>query len=195
MTTKFRTAKNQSHLVLRFPLSSLARDPKSYHRWAKVLIGLPGAKRVGYDIEITLRQATLAIMYENILMRDGNVELKSDWDVGNKQISNANDFTIRNSDGSQTSVAKGLVTIYHVKQWERFKKPSCPKGLKPKAQLSIGAINVKYPFTLTGSITAYIAREDRTTWQANINAYVLNQETKKYRVLSDGEIIAMVQCQ
>ncbi|AUI88951.1 hypothetical protein BS333_21460 (plasmid) [Vibrio azureus] len=197
VTTKFRTAKNQSHLVLRFPLSSLARDPKSYHRWAKVLIGLPGAKRVGHDIEITLRQATLAMMYENILMRDGNVELKSDWDVGgNHAISNVRDVTIKNSDGTTTSVVEGLVNLHSVKPWDTVPMPSCPRGLRPDITLSIGQIDIKYPYVLTGSVKPYVYRVDNRykRWTVSIDAYVTHVERQTYHRLSRGEIVAITRC-
>ena len=183
-----------THLVLRFPLSELASEPKDYTRWSNVLMDIPGAQRVGNDIDITLRQATLALMYDNIVMRDGYTTLTDDWDVGGHKISNAEDFTIRNSDGTQTSIAQGLVTIYHVKAWEEFAKPSCPEGLTATPQLSLASVDVIYPYTITGSLKPYIASETATTWAANIDAYVINTETKEYNVLNSGEIMAMVQC-
>ncbi|ARR47839.1 hypothetical protein CAY59_26790 (plasmid) [Vibrio campbellii] len=184
-----------THLVLRFPLSELASEPKDYTRWSNVLMDIPGAQRVGNDIDITLRQATLALMYDNIVMRDGYTTLTDDWDVGGEHaISHVRDITIRNSDGSVTSVSQGLINMHTVQPWGEVPKPSCPEGLAPKVTLAIGEVDVEYPYTLTGSIRPYVYDEDANNWTVNIDAYVVNVEANTYQRLSQGEIIAMTQC-
>ena len=69
--TGHRGIKNifNSHFIIRVPLSELEGDATEFYRWANPILAIPGAQRVGNDIEITLRQATLALMYDNIVMK------------------------------------------------------------------------------------------------------------------------------
>lgn len=189
------TAPYYSHMVLTLPLSTLISDTKEYLRWSVPLMTIPGAKKTAtQDIEITLRQATSALIYDDLLLRTGDKALTDDWDVGNQSITGVKDITIMNADGTEMSVAKSLVTTYQLKQWDKLKKPSCPQGLRAEPALAIGSLNVVYPHTLTGSIKAYIADETSTHWTVNIDAYVIDTRNGTYQVLSNGEIIAMVQC-
>ncbi|MFM2588262.1 type II secretion system protein [Vibrio sp. TBV020] len=193
--TDTTTAPHYSHMVLTLPLSSLVADTKEYLRWSVPLMTIPGARKTAtQDIEIILRQATSALIYDGLVLRTGDKALTDDWDVGNQSILGVQDLYINNSDGSTTSVAQGLVSVYSVKQWEKLEKPGCPQGLAPEVSLSVGAINVISPYTLIGSIKPYIANETSTHWTFNIDAYVLNTQTNKYQVLSNGDIVAMVQC-
>ena len=121
------------HLVIRIPLSELASDPKEWTRYSNVLIDIPGAKRAGSDIHITLRQATLALMYENIVMRDGFTTLTGDWDVGGAHgITNAKDVTLRASDGSQIPVSQYLVNVSRAQHGDWIDKPQCIAGQTPQ---------------------------------------------------------------
>lgn len=195
VTPDMTAAPHYMHYVVTIPLSTLVHDTKEYLRWSVPLMTIPGAQKTAtQDIEITLRQVTQSLLYDQFVWRDGNKALTDDWDVGNQSITGVKDITIVNADGTETSVAKSLVSTYQLKQWDQLKKPSCPQGLRPEPVLAIGSLNVVYPYTLTGSMKAYVASETSTHWTVNIDAYVIDTRDGTYRVLSNGEIIAMVQC-
>ncbi|CAK1810075.1 putative type IV pilin PilA [Vibrio crassostreae] len=183
------------HLVIRLPLSELDSDPKEWTRWSSVLINIPGAKRTGNDIDITLRQATLALMYENIVMRDGSVTLTEDWDVGGEYgITNAKDYTILNSDGTQKIVSKGLVNVVTVKHGERVYKPACPQGTTPDIMLSIGNIYIASDYELTGSQKPYLITTTNDYWDVGLEVRVKSLITGDLTKSSSGEITAFTQC-
>ncbi len=184
-----------SHLVITIPMSKLVSDTKEYLRWSVPLMTIPGAKKTdSQDIEITLRQATQSLIYDNLLMRSGENKLTDNWDVGGHAITNASEFSITNTDGTMTSVSEGLVSIHSLSPWDSLKKPSCPEGLTPNATAALGGVEVAYPYTLTGSIKPYISNETSTTWTFGLNAYVINENNNTYQLLSKGEIIVLVQC-
>ncbi len=195
-TPDMTAAPHYMHYVVTIPLSTLAHDTKEYLRWSVPLMTIPGAQKTAtQDIEITLRQVTQSLLYDQFVWRDGNKTLTDDWDVGGQHaISNARDFTIRNSDGSITSVSEGLTHIHSLKPWESLKKPSCPSGLSPDITLSIGSIDITYPNTLTGSIKPYVSSETSNHWTVSIDAYVINANNNTYQRLNTGEIIALTQC-
>lgn len=184
-----------SHMVLTIPLSTLMMDTKEYLRWSVPLMTIPGAKKTpAQDIEITLRQATSALIYDGFVLRTGDKTLTDDWDVGDHVIGNAKDFTIRNSDGSVSSISEALVYVHSLKPWDSISKPSCPDGLRPELTLSLGALDITYPFTLVGSIKPYVSNETSTHWTVTIDAYVMNNQNNTYQRLNTGEIIAFTQC-
>ncbi len=183
------------HLVIRIPLSELASDPKEWTRYSNVLIDIPGARRAGSDIHITLRQATLALMYENIVMRDGSATLTEDWDVGGQHgITNAKDYTIAASDGSQISVSKRLVTIENVSHGQTVRKPACSAGLSPNLILSIGEINLSTQHTELSEFKAYIKSQNSNDWTIAIDTTAKNKNTKNFEITHFGKATALVQC-
>ncbi|WP_439146833.1 hypothetical protein [Vibrio sp.] len=183
------------HLILQFPLSELKGDPKEWTRWSSVLMDIPGAKRVGQDIEITLRQATLALMYDNIVMRDGNATLKGDWDIGGEYgITNAKDYTIAASDGSQISVSKRLVTIEGVSHGDTVRKPKCSKGLSPQLTLSLSEIPTLRDYDYLISFKSYIESQNSNFWTIGIDSTMRNANTNKHEMTHHGKSTALVQC-
>ncbi|MEZ8822531.1 hypothetical protein AB4425_17315 [Vibrio sp. 10N.261.51.A1] len=183
------------HLVIRIPLSELASDPKEWTRYSNVLIDIPGAKRSGHDIHITLRQATLALMYENIVMRDGSVTLTEDWDIGGEHgITNAKDYLIAASDGSQISVSKRLVTIEGVSHGETVRKPACSEGLSPNLILSIGEIKLSTEHAELSEFKAYIKSQNDNYWTVAIDTTAKNKNTKSFEITHFGKATALVQC-
>ncbi|TKF00233.1 hypothetical protein FCV44_03990 [Vibrio kanaloae] len=183
------------HLVIRIPLHELDKDAKEWTRWSNVLIDIPGAKRSGNDIDITLRQATLALMYENIVMRDGSVTLTEDWDVGGAHgITNAKDYLIAASDGSQISVSKRLVTIEAVSHGQTVRKPACSIGLSPKLILNIGDIETPAHYESLAKFKSYILNENSNYWTIGVDTTAKNTKTKKMEATHFGKATALVQC-
>ncbi len=185
-----------SHLVITIPMSKLVSDTKEYLRWSVPLMTIPGAKKTDtQDIEITLRQATQSLIYEDLLMRDGEKTLTGHWDVGGDYaITNAKDFTIANSDGTGISIMEGLTFIYSVEPYSLLRKPTCPDGMTPEPKVAIGSIEVEYPMVLAGNIKPYIMMETDTHWSFSIDAYVVDAELGTYYRNEQGEIMVFVQC-
>jgi len=183
------------HFIMTIPLSTLTHDPKEFMRWGAPLMKIPGASQVLNDIVITLRPSTLALMFDDVVMRNGEATLTADWDVGNKAISNAKDFTIRNADGTQTYLSEWLTQSHIVRPGETLNKPSCPDGMKPNVYLGVSNIDVTYPYSISGSIKPYVSTDAATTWTVDMDVYVTNLETGAYSKLNTGEILATTQCQ
>ncbi|MBD1574737.1 hypothetical protein HC725_15900 [Vibrio sp. S17_S38] len=56
--------------------------------------------------------------------------LIGNWDVGgNYAITNAKDFRIRNTNGTQRSLAVGVVDSFTIKSGKNITKPQCASGL------------------------------------------------------------------
>lgn len=184
------------HLVIRIPLSELDSDPKEWTRWSSVLIDIPGAKRAGNDIDITLRQATLALMYENIVMRDGFTTLTGDWDVGgDHSITNVKDVTLKGSDGTQillSQQARAPVVAHHG-DW--VDKPACIAGQLPTQQLALSKIDISAEtHEFTGGMNAYLLGETATQWQVGISIQTKNLSTGVHTVLTTGEALLLASC-
>ena len=189
----YAAAPYNTHFLLFIPTSQIA-DAKEWMRWTKPLMKIPGAEMIMGDVQITLRQATLALMFEDIVMRNGEATLTATWDVGNQKITNVKDLNIRTADGTQTSVAKGMVSTYRLSPGESFRKPKCPSGLTPDPVLAIGNLDVEQPYTLVGSVKPYISGETSTHWTVNIEMMVINNTTGSYEKVRKGEIVALAQC-
>ncbi|MFA0053274.1 type IV pilin protein [Vibrio echinoideorum] len=184
------------HLVIRMPLSELASDPKEWARWSSVLIDIPGAERAGNDIDITLRQATLALMYENIVMRDGSATLTEDWDVGGDYgITNAKDVTLKASDGSQIAMSQRMASITRAKHGEWVEKPKCIKGQVAQATLSIASLDIdtRY-YTALAGVKPYIINKNDSHWQVGLSIRVKQKSTGRETVVDSGLVSVAAYC-
>ncbi|MEZ9024920.1 type IV pilin protein [Vibrio sp. 10N.222.54.A1] len=184
------------HLVIRIPLHELDKDAKEWTRWSNVLIDIPGAKRAGNDIDITLRQATLALMYENIVMRDGSATLTEDWDVGGQHgITNAKDVTLRASDGSQIPVSQYLVNVSRAQHGDWIDKPQCVAGQTPQYKLSISKVEIDtHYYTLLGGTKPYLINETATRWQVGMSTIVKINSSKQQAKVTTGEALLIASC-
>ncbi|MEZ8191760.1 hypothetical protein [Vibrio sp. 1F279] len=187
------------HLVIRIPLSELASDPKEWTRYSNVLIDIPGAERAGNDIHITLRQATLALMYENIVMRDGSATLTEDWDVGGQHgITNAKDYTIagKDKDGKdrQISVARGLSTKQYANDGNKIEKPTCPSSLAPHIWMSVARTNVTADYTATGSVIPN-STDNGKYWTITVKQRVIKNDTGQAYINNGATVLAETTCQ
>ena len=187
-------APYNTHFLMFIPTAALLGDAKEWTRWTAPLLKIPGAEIAMGDIKITLRQATLALMFEDIVMRNGEATLTATWDVGNQKITNLNDLNIRAADGTQTSVAQGMVSTYRLEPGESFRKPKCPSGLVPDPILAIGNLDVEQPYSLVGSVKPYVSSENSTHWTVDIEMMVINNTTGNYEKVRKGEIVALAQC-
>jgi hypothetical protein len=138
-----------------------------------------------------------AFAYESLLKRSGDDStLLGDLDIGgNYAITNAKDVTIRNSDGTQKIVSKGLSQTYLLKHGDTVKKPSCPSGTTAKIILGLGSISVKKEFELTGSQRPYLIEDNARDWKVGLAIRVKNLNDGQYDVRNDGEIITIVKCE
>lgn len=181
---------------LTFPLSSI--QPQYRARWSTELLRLPYAKQEDSgDIVVMVYDPLISQLYDEFLQRDGSVELTNDWDVGgNYSVTNARDYTILNSDGTQKIVSQGLVDIYTVKHGDRVKKPACPEGTSPHLAMSLGQIFIEKDLELTGSQKPYIqlAGTDDNYWQVGLEIRVKSLLTGELGISNDGEITAFTQC-
>lgn len=137
-----------------------------------------------------------AFAYDGLVKRSGDdSELLGDWDVGGDySVTNAKDYTIRNSDGSQKIVSRGLTDIYTLENKERLQKPACPTGTEPRIALALGKIFISKEYELTGSQKPYLIETTATDWQVGLEIRVKKISTGEYTKTDTGEILAITQC-
>ncbi|WP_052478961.1 hypothetical protein [Vibrio jasicida] len=164
--------------------------------WGLPLLRIPGAKlQSNGDIEVLVTPLAKSIMYDEFLRKDGSVFLTQDWDVGGQHaITNIKDVTLRNSDGSQKLVSKGLSETYMLEHGDWLDKGTCPAGLTPEPILGVGRITIDDNHTLTGSVAPFVQAETPTRWQVAIEARVRHNSTGVLTKRTEGKILAIVQC-
>jgi hypothetical protein len=185
-----------AYAELTFPLSSTAIQPIHRAKWATELLKIPYAKaQTNGDITVMVYDPLLSQLYDAFLQHDGSVPLSDDWDVGGEYgITNARDYTILNSDGTQKIVSKGLVNVVTVKHGERVYKPACPQGTTPDIMLSIGNIYIASDYELTGSQKPYLITTTNDYWDIGLEVRVKSLITGDFKASNDGEITAFTQC-
>lgn len=187
-----------AYAELTFPLSGSAIAPIYRAKWATELLKVPYAKALSNgDITVMVYDPLLSQLYDEFLQRDGSVQLTDDWDVGGRySITNIQDVTIANSDGTQKIVSKGLVDIYTVKHGDLVKKPACPDGMNPDIALGIGQIYIDKNYELTGSQKPYIEPigTNDEHWQVGLEIRVKSLTTGEFKKVNTGEITAFTQC-
>ena len=184
---------NTVYLVI--PTGTLP-DDGTLSRWATPLLALPGATlRPDLNVRINLRPLTKSLMYDEFLRKDGSVHLTQDWDVGGQHsITNVRDVTIRNSDGTQKLVSRGLSEAYSLRHGDKLPKPSCPMGTTPTPILAIGKITVPKAYELTGSQKPFLIEDTATYWRVGLEIRVKELGSNNYGKLNDGEIVLIAQC-
>ncbi len=137
-----------------------------------------------------------AFAYDGLVKRSGDdSELLGDWDVGGDySVTNAKDYTIRNSDGSQKIVSRGLTDIYTLEHEDRLEKPACPTGTEPRIALALGKIKVPKEYELFGSQKPYLIETTDTDWQVGLEIRVKELSSGEYTSVNQGEILAITQC-
>lgn len=147
---------------------------------------------------ITLRvdRPDKAFAYDSLVKRSGDdSELLGDWDIGGKYaITNAKDFTIRNSDGTQKTVANKLTEIYTAKHGDYLTKPRCPTGMNISYNLSISGIDSASGYTLTGSNRPYILSETATRVRIGLDIIAERNSDNVKVMLHGGYVTVFMQC-
>lgn len=189
-------SRDIAYAKLTFPLSSTAIQPIHRAKWATELLKIPYAKaEPDGDITVMVYDPLLSQLYDAFLQHDGSVPLSDDWDVGGEYgITNARDYTILNSDGTQKIVSKGLVNVVTVKHGERVYKPACPQGTTPDIMLSIGNIYIASDYELTGSQKPYLITTTNDYWDVGLEVRVKSLITGDLTKSSSGEITVFTQC-
>ncbi|RZR39136.1 type II secretion system protein [Vibrio vulnificus] len=148
-------------------------------------------------ITVRVDRPDKAFAYEGLVKRSGDDStLLGDWDVGgNYAITNAKDFTIRNSDGTQTllgrSIFKGALMV---KDGDLVAKPSCPVNTKPNINLSISHVEITSAYLAAGSTKTFLIEETDKHWKVGIVTRVRNIENNNYEEIRSGVISAVISC-
>ncbi|PMM64850.1 hypothetical protein BCT54_17300 [Vibrio splendidus] len=146
-----------------------------------------------FDIKIPMKDSTVS--HSHLVHRNGSKTLTGDWDIGGDYgITNAIDYLIAASDGSQISVSKRLVTIEAVSHGQSIRKPACSKGLSPNLILNIGEVGDHQVYDYLANFKAYIEHQDSTSWIVGIDTVARNVNTKKLEKTHIGKATALVRC-
>ncbi len=194
------TGTNTWRAVMRFTLPDQS-DPAFTTELSMSISMLTQIPTNEYDpalnqMTIYVNRPDMAFAYDGLVKRSGDDStLLGDWDVGgNFAITNAKDYTIRNSDGSQQLVSTGLVKVLQVNHRDFIDKPQCPVDQEPNVTLSINTVTVTNEYTLKGSIKPFILSETDRQWQVGLEIRVVINATGQPHSIEDGVITAFVQC-
>ena len=163
------------------------------------LLKLPFAKydETANTITWEVRRVGEELQHDGLVRRSGdNSTLLGDWDAGGDfAITNVRDVTVRNSDGSQRSLAAG-VTFITAKHDERIDKHKCPIGLTPDIITTTKGIfnetTIPIPFNSVGAQRSY-AVSSSTHWTVKLDYFADVQGTPQ--LFHDGEILVQLICQ
>ncbi|MGR6863397.1 type II secretion system protein [Aliivibrio salmonicida] len=196
------TGTNTWRAVMRFTLPDQS-DPAFTTELSMSISMLTQIPTNEYDpalnqMTIYVNRPDMAFAYDGLVKRSGDDStLLGDWDVGgNHAITNAKDYTIKNSDGSQKLISRGLSNVFTLEHGDTVEKPSCPNGLEPSINLALGYIKVEGNYQLVGSQKPYLieAGTNDSQWQVGLALRVKNLTTNKFNELNSGEILAITQC-
>ncbi|MEJ3625926.1 type II secretion system protein [Vibrio vulnificus] len=147
-------------------------------------------------ITLRIERPDKAFSYESLVKRSGDDStLLGDWDVGGDfSITNTRDVTIRNANGSQKLVSRGLSNVFTLQHGDMLQKPQCPTGLNPSINLALGYVRIEGDYQLIGSQKPYLISETATHWQVGLELRVKNLITNDFDKKNTGEILAITQC-
>ncbi|HDY8011555.1 TPA: type II secretion system protein [Vibrio vulnificus] len=147
-------------------------------------------------ITVRIDRPDKAFSYESLVKRSGDDStLLGDWDVGGDfSITNTRDVTIRNANGTQKLVSRGLSNVFTLQHGDMLQKPDCPTGLTPSINLALGYVKIEGDFQLVGSQKPYLLSENPTHWQVGLELRVKNLITHDFDKKNTGEILAITQC-
>ena len=137
--------------------------------------------RIGSEVE-----------HEALVQRDGSTTLTGeDWDTGgNTWITNVKGLFLRNTDGSQLSVASGLQRRVIVRSGSFIPRHSCPEGHTPDIDVMIKSIEPQsnsHKFTSLGAFIPYFEEVPNRGWSVKAKYYAkLQNGSKQWVMLSDA---------
>jgi len=145
-----------------------------------------------------VRQVGEELQHNGLVRRSGdNSKLTGDWDVGgNFAITNAKDFTVRNSDGSQRSIGSGVIRAFSAHHGDRVKKHKCPGNFIPDivvGRKSESALSSSKNFNSISQGKAY-ATSSGNDWIIGLDYYTQLQSGPDWVLLHDGEVNALLTC-
>lgn len=193
-TKQVMGASSIAYLTVTMP----PQNTPEYHQWLGPLGRLPHARILsGGNVEIKIQDVMLSKTYRDFLKRDGSNTLTDDWDVGGDfAIVNAKDVTVRNSDGTQRSLAGTEFIVANHN--DHINKHACPSGLTPSIITSVKGVfnetSVPTPLNNLGAIRSYSIDDpagDGWIVQLDYWADVKNVKT----LLHDGEVNVQLICQ
>lgn len=183
-----------SFAVITIPLSDLGVTTKSYRLWTSPIQKLPNVKLLSNgDVELRVGRLQMATVYKEFVQKDGSTKLTGDWDVGGQNgFVNVKDITLVNADGSQTSVAAGLIRSQGMaKHGEWLNMPSCPLNLRPTQSFSFaGNIpnTISNDFTDFGPAKTYVLNQDATRWQVGLDYVATKKSNKRKYTIHSGVV-------
>ncbi|WP_299571622.1 hypothetical protein [uncultured Shewanella sp.] len=190
--------KLKTHLEMTYPLTSVG-DSSDRKRIGSIFgqsIPFAVVDSGSNTIKIRVNRSGTSIRSDVYLRRSGEDRLTGDWDVGDHALVNTKDVTIRNSDGSQRSLAGGVVRSFTALHEDRVTKHKCPSGFTPNINVSVKGLfhfTDANQFTSTGAVTAY-ASSVNTYWEIRLEYYALMQGDAGWQKLNDGEVKVDLTC-
>lgn len=187
--------------VLDIPLPSKTDETLRYERNTTISM-LAQLPNIEYDdarnmIKLIVDRPDKAFGYESLVKRSGESTLLDDWDAGGLYaITNVRDITIRNSDGTQKLVSRGLSNVYTVKHGSKIFKPSCPTKMVPQIALAISSIDFDISkFRFGGKVQAWFDKDKSTEkyWIVGLD-YLTWDEDRKGVIQHGGKITATTSC-
>ncbi|MFM2666633.1 prepilin-type N-terminal cleavage/methylation domain-containing protein [Vibrio mediterranei] len=193
---------NSANLVLLIPTHTLVSDTREWTRWTTPLMRLPGAHMdPSGDVGIILRSSTLALMFDNIVMRNGQATLTDDWDVGgDSAITNVKDITLAGKDPSkndvQVPVSDKLYYSRTVQHGDWVAKPSCANGTSPDIHMSIGSKRVDTSrYEYMGTELPFLIEQDTSRWRIGLDIMVRDINTRQPFAINTGTVVVNIGCQ
>ncbi|EHD1698874.1 type II secretion system protein [Vibrio vulnificus] len=178
-------------------------DPALKYERNATLSLLAQVPNIVYDdarnrITVRIDRPDKAFAYEGLVKRSGDDStLLGDWDVGGQRsITNTRDVTIRNANGTQKLVSRGLSNVFTLQHGDFLQKPNCPPGLTPSINLALGYVKIESDYQLVGSQKPYLIKSGTTStrWQVGLVLRVKRLDTNTFGELNTGDILAITQC-
>jgi hypothetical protein len=147
-------------------------------------------------ITVRIDRPDKAFSYESLVKRSGDDStLLGDWDIGGQHsITNARDYTIKNSDGTQSLVSRGLSSVITVKHNSKITKPSCPQNMQPRLNLAVSSVDFDVSkYTYSGKIQTRLIEEKNKFWVVGLDYLVWNKKRKGV-IQHSGTITATISC-
>lgn len=189
-------------LKLQIPLPVANSDATRLEHQAvlETLSRFPGSEynESGNVLYVWVERIDAGVQQDALVKRSGDDStLTGDWDVGgNFAITNAKDFTVRNSDGSQRSLAAGTVATLVAKNNQRIDKHHCPTGLTPSIATSIKGIfnqtSTDKPIDSVSTSRSY-AISSATYWTVKLDYWT--KVDGEVTTMHDGEVTVQLTCQ
>ncbi|MGR5465143.1 hypothetical protein ACPV5G_19655 [Photobacterium damselae] len=184
------------------PLPNKNSDGRLYNAFTSVLGSLPDIRFNSSETALLWRinrisdLPAFSAQLDQYVKRDGSSTLTKDWDVGNRAITNAYDFTIRLQNGKQQRLGSGVIDYLVGWHGKSVDKHSCAQGLIPDIVVTAKDLQAWSSYRRFSSSGAekigYIDKGNR--WELYIYHNVLLLSTKKWGVINDGYLNVLRVC-